>query len=128
MESCRFTCNNFPYSDVVRVLKSGPPTRGQKRLTYELQDGSRRDIYSIILKAIADNPPRVEISFEHISKRVQKNVKNEKITAKKIRDTLKNLQKIMYEQIPLYQVFEWKDDMIHILDSLFLFYIRWMPF
>ena len=22
MESCRFTCNNFPYSDVVRVLKS----------------------------------------------------------------------------------------------------------
>lgn len=128
MESCRFTCNNFPYSDVVRVLKSGPPTRGQKRLTYELQDGSRRDIYSIILKAIADNPPRVEISFEHISKRVQKNVKNQKITAKKIRDTLKNLQKIMDEQIPLYQVFEWKDDMIHILDSLFLFYIRWMPF
>ena len=54
--------------------------------------------------------------------------KNEKITAKKIRDTLKNLQKIMDEQIPLYQVFEWKDDMIHILDSLFLFYIRWMPF
>ena len=56
MESCRFTCNNFPYSDVVRVLKSGPPTRGQKRLTYELQDGSRRDIYKHYSKSHCGQP------------------------------------------------------------------------
>ena len=29
-ESCRFTCMNLPYADVVRVLKAGPSTRGQQ--------------------------------------------------------------------------------------------------
>ena len=31
-ESCRFTCINLPYTDVIRILKAGPPTRGQQRL------------------------------------------------------------------------------------------------
>lgn len=52
-ESCRFTCANLPYADVVRILKAGPPTRGQKRLKYKLPDGSQRDVYSLILKMLA---------------------------------------------------------------------------
>ena len=124
-DSCRFTCMNLPYADVVRVLKAGPPTRGQKRLKYMLKDQSKRDIYSFLLKILGDNPPLVEIDMEELLNRVQDNVVDIKITTRKIKDTLKNWQKILDEQSALYQVFEWKDDTIHILDNLFLFYLRW---
>lgn len=124
-ESCCFTCTNLPYSDVVRVLKAGPPTRGQKRLNYEMMDHSKRDIYSLILKVLADNPPLVEMELEELMNRIQNNVAEAKITSKKVRDALRNWQKILDEQGSLYQVFEWKDDVLHLLDNLFLFYIRW---
>ena len=124
-ESCRFTCANLPYAAVVRILKSGPPTRGQQRLKYDMKDGSKRDIYSVILKILADNPPLIELNLNELTERIQNNVQNAKITTRKLRDSLKNWQKLIEEQGALYQVFEWKDDKLHISDNLFLFYIRW---
>lgn len=124
-ESCRFTCVNLPYADVVRVLKAGPPTRGQKRMQYILNDNSHRDIYSLILKVLADNPPLVEISLKELTDRVLNNIKNAKITTIKIKDTLNKWQDILNHLGPLYQVVVWKDDIVHIQDNLFLFYIRW---
>ena len=124
-ESCRFTCANLPYADVVRVLKAGPPTRGQKRLKYKLIDGSQRDVYSLILKMLADNPPLVEMELEELMNRIQFNVPDQKITTQKIREALRNWQKLLEGLGALYHVFEWKDDIIHILDNLFLFFIRW---
>ncbi|MED9967496.1 MAG: ATP-binding protein [Blautia sp.] len=124
-ESCRFTCANLPYADVVRILKSGPPTRGQQRLKYDMKDGSKRDIYSVILKILADNPPLIELNLNELTERILNNVQNAKITTRKLRDSLKNWQKLIEEQGALYQVFEWKDDKLHISDNLFLFYIRW---
>lgn len=124
-ESCRFTCANLPYADVVRILKAGPPTRGQKRLKYKLPDGSQRDVYSLILKMLADNPPLVEMTLEELMNRIQLNVPDQKIMTQKIREALRNWQKLLDELGALYRVFEWKDDIIHILDNLFLFFIRW---
>ena len=127
-ESCRFTCMNLPYADVIRVLKAGPPTRGQKRLQYQLQDGSRRDIYSLMLKVLSDNPPLIEIGMKELMYRIQENLGEIKITTKKVRDALRNWNKVLDGLGALYQVFDWKDDTLHILDNLFLFYIRWMLF
>lgn len=143
-ESCRFTCMNLPYADVVRVLKAGPPTRGQKRLKYTLRDGSEQDIYSLILKILADNPPLVELNIEELMERIKKNIDDNiikrqdakellkkknigdnTIKQQKVKDALKNWQKILETQGSLYQVLEWKDDVIYILDNMFLFYIRW---
>lgn len=124
-ESCRFTCANLPYADVVRVLKAGPPTRGQKRLKYKLADDSEKDIYSLLLKVLADNPPLVEMGLEELMSRIHVNVLEQKITTQKIREALRNWQKLLDELGTLYHVFEWKDDIVHILDNLFLFFIRW---
>lgn len=124
-ESCRFTCMNLPYGDVVRVLKAGPPTRGQKRLQYELSDGSKRDIYGVILKVLADNPPLVELGIEELMERIKRSVPDNLIKQQKIKDALKNWQKLLEVQGSLYQVLEWKDETIHVLDNIFLFYIRW---
>ena len=124
-ESCRFTCMNLPYGDVVRVLKAGPSTRGQQRLQYTLSDGSKRDIYGLILKVLSDNPPLVELSIEELMERIKNSAPENMITTKKVRDSLKNWQKLLETLGSLYQVFEWKDDTIHLLDNMFLFYIRW---
>ncbi len=124
-ESCRFTCMNLPYGDVVRVLKAGPSTRGQQRLQYTLSDGSKRDIYGLILKVLSDNPPLVELSIEELMERIKNSAPENMITIKKVRDSLKNWQKLLETLGSLYQVLEWKDDTIHVLDNMFLFYIRW---
>ena len=124
-ESCRFTCMNLPYKDVVRVLKTGPSTRGQQRLKYTLKDGSQQDIYGLILKILADNPPLIELRMEELMERIKKNTNDTMIKQKKVKDSLKNWQKMLEQQGSLYQVLEWKDDVIYILDNMFLFYIRW---
>ena len=124
-ESCRFTCMNLPYADVVRVLKAGPPTRGQQRLKYTLLDGSQKDIYGLILKILADDPPLIELSIEELMERIKKNTDDHMIKQQKVKDSLKNWQKVLEQQGSLYQVLEWKDDRIYILDNMFLFYIRW---
>lgn len=94
-------------------------------MKYDMKDGSKRDIYSVILKILADNPPLIELNLNELTERIQNNVQNAKITTRKLRDSLKNWQKLIEEQGALYQVFEWKDDKLHISDNLFLFYIRW---
>lgn len=124
-ESCRFTCMNLPYADVVRVLKAGPPTRGQQRLRYPLTDGTKRDIYSLILKILADNPPLIELNLEELMERIKSNTDENIVKMQKVKVSLKNWQKMLESQGSLYQVLEWKDDVIYILDNMFLFYIRW---
>ena len=124
-ESCRFTCMNLPYGDVVRVLKAGPSTRGQQRLQYTLSDGSKRDIYGLILKVLSDNPPLVELSIEELMERIKNSAPENMITTKKVRDSLNKRQKLLETLGSHYQDLEWKDDTIHVLDNMFLFYIRW---
>ena len=116
---------NLPYGDVVRILKAGPPTRGQQRLRYELQDGSKRDIYSLILKVLADNPPSIKLSIEELMERIRNNMADNILKQQKVKDSLKNWKKLLEPQGSLYHVLDWKDDTIYVLDNMFLFYIRW---
>lgn len=124
-QGCRYACVNLPYADVVRFFKAGPPTRGQKRWTYSLADGTQKDIYGLILKVLADNPPLLEISLEELLNRIHGVAKEERITKTKVKQAFVNWMKILETQGSLYQVFDWKDETVHILDNLFLFYLRW---
>lgn len=89
-ESCRFTCMNLPYADIVRVLKFGPPTRGQKRLRYRLTDGNSLDIYSLLLKILADNPPLVKLSLKELMERIRNNMDQNILKQQKVKDSLKS--------------------------------------
>ena len=126
-ESYRFTTINFPYQEVVKKLEAGPSTRGQKRKKYDLGNGEKADIYHLLLKAISENPPLVSISLDDMKRRLDQIMVNsrEKIEKNKIRDSLQKIHDIMFASEQIYQVFEWKDNQIFILDPLFLFYLRW---
>jgi hypothetical protein len=123
----KVTSINFPYDDVVKKLKAGPPTRGQKRKAYELANGDQVDIYNLMIKAITLNPPIISITLDELKKRIDQLLGNttDKPDKNKIKTTIEQVQAIISASDPIYQVFEWKDDEIYILDSLFLFYLRW---
>lgn len=126
-ESYRFTTLNFEYKDVIKTLKEGPNTRGKRRKLYKIITGESMDVYGLIIKAIAENPPIMGLSLDEIKIRVDNLIINsiDKLDKRKIKDALTQIQNIIREKEAIYQVFEWKDNMLYILDPLFLFYLRW---
>lgn len=126
-KSYRVTTLNLAFAEVVKKLKSGPETRGQKRKTYRLVTGEEADIYSLVLKAIAENPPSISINLEDLKKRIDSLLVNtiDKLDKIKIKAAMKQIQGLMKESESLYHVFEWKDNEIYICEPLFLFYLRW---
>lgn len=121
------TVNLSYYKDVIDKLKSGPPTRGQKRKKYKIKSGDYLDVYGIVLKAISLNPPLISITIDELKDRVDELIEgsNDKLEKNKLKTTLEAIQDIINNSESIYQVFEWKDDKIYIIEPLFLFYIRW---
>lgn len=126
-EAYRMTTINLSYSDVVRKLKTGPNPRGQQRKLYMLATGQETDIYELLLKAIAKDPPAISISLDNLKKRIDDllDAEVERPDRPKIKATIQQIQSIMDSSESMYQVFEYKDDEIYILDPLFLFFLRW---
>ncbi len=123
----RFTTANFEYSDVVKILMSGPNTRGNKRKIYKTESGKELDIYGLIVEAVSIDPPLMGLDIEEIKYRIDKLIidDDKKPDKQQIRDSLNKLQSIIDEKENIYKVFEWKDGMLYILDPLFLFHLRW---
>ncbi|MGZ0050448.1 ATP-binding protein [Brevibacillus gelatini] len=118
--------NLLSYKEVARKLKSGPNPRGQKRKTYTINSGNQVDMYELLLKAISVDPPKVSLSIDEIKRRMDAMVSDaDKPDRKKIKTTIDQVQSIMQTSEPMYQVFEYKDDKVYILEPLFLFYLRW---
>jgi hypothetical protein len=126
-KSYRFTTVNLPYKDVINKLQSGPSTRGQKRKKYKISNGHEIDVYGIVLEAIALDPPLISITIDELKDRVDVLIEssNDRLDKNKLKTTLQAIQDIMTNSAAIYQVFEWKDDQVYILEPLFLFYIRW---
>jgi hypothetical protein len=128
LEECyRFTTINLPYQEVIKKLTAGPPTREQGRKKYQLNNEKEADIYHLLLMSIALDPPIISIDLDEVKERVDRLTSNskEKIERNKIKNSLGRLHEIMQTSGQIYQVFEWKDNQIFILDPLFLFYLRW---
>lgn len=127
VEAYKLTTMNLPYQEVAKRLMAGPSTRGQKRKTYQLASGEEVDIYDLVLKAIALDPPAISLSLEELKQRIDQLFleKDSKPDRNKIKSAVEQLQVIMSTSGSIFQVFEWKDNEIYILDPLFLFYLRW---
>lgn len=124
-KSFRFSTLNLDYEKVANVIKQGKNPRGKRRKSYQTEVGEL-DLYGLILEAVAIDPPIVSVGFEGLMNRVLSLVSGEeKPTAKSLKDYLKNLQEVLSDHGRFYEVIEWKDNVLYILESLFLFYLRW---
>lgn len=123
----RYTTANFEYGDVVSLMKKGPNTRGKNRNLFMAKDGNEYDLYELIVRSIAENPPQMKLDFDTIRKRINELLDNEckKPTQQSIKESLAKLQEMLHEREDIFKVLDWKEGILYILDPLFLFYLRW---
>lgn len=125
-DAFRFSTLNLDYDKVVRTIQKGKSSRGQKRSVYQTEHLGKLDLYGLILEALALDPPFASILFEDLCERVLRLIRDDsKPTVNSIRGYLKNLQEVLNACDRSYEVLEWKDNTLYILESLFLFYLRW---
>ncbi len=125
-DAFRFSTLNLDYDKVVHVIQKGKSSRGQKRSVYHTESLGTLDLYGLILEALALDPPFASISFEDLYERISKLIQDDgKPTVNSIKNYLKNLQEVLNSCDRSYEVLEWKDNTLYILESLFLFYLRW---
>ena len=122
-----FTTVNFEYADVVALMKKGPITRGKSRKYFKTKSGDSLNLYELIVKSIADNPPLMRQDFKIIRERINRMISDdcEKPTQQSIKDSLVKLHDLLNEREDIFKVMDWKDGVLYIVDPLFLFYLRW---
>lgn len=122
----RFSTLNLDYDKVVGVIQKGKSSRGQKRSVYRTDSLGDLDLYGLILEALALDPPFASISLGSLFERINKLIRDGgKPTVNSVKNYLKNLQEVLNSYDRSYEVLEWKDNTLYILESLFLFYLRW---
>ena len=123
----RYTTANFEYSDVVSLMKKGPNMRGKSRNRFRTDNGKEYDLYELIVKSIAENPPIMKLDFEDVKERIYCLIADDckKPTPQAIKESLAKMQELLDGREDIFKVLDWKEGVLYILDPLFLFYLRW---
>ncbi len=123
----KFTTSNIDYADVVSLMSKGPLSKGKKRSKFNTKFGIEMDLYQLVVESLAKDPPLMGLTIDDIRDRVNEliSTNDSKPDRQKIKDTVIRMQKLIDDRDDIYKVLEWKDDMIYIIDPLFLFYLRW---
>lgn len=123
----RYTTANFEYGDVVSLMQKGPNMRGKSRNRFRADNGKEYDIYELIVKSIAENPPIMKLEFEDVKERIYRLITDDckKPTPQAIKESLVKLQELLDGREDIFKVLDWKEGVLYILDPLFLFYLRW---
>lgn len=123
----RYTTANFEYGDVVSFMLKGPNTRGKSRNMFLAHNGQEYDIYELIVKSIAENPPIMKLEFEDVKERIYRLIREDskKPTPQTIKESLAKLQELLDGREDIFKVLDWKEGVLYIRDPLFLFYLRW---
>lgn len=122
------TALSVDYSSTLTKMLDGPKVRGKDRKHYFLCDGSQCDVYPVVLKALALDPPRLTIGYSDLVKRVEKVIKvgSDVPTGSSVANACTHISAIANSSSSQ-QVIEWdsENDVIDIQDPYLLFYLRW---
>ncbi len=123
----QYTTANFEYGDVVSLMQKGPNMRGKSRNRFRAGNGKDYDLYELIVKSIAENPPIMKLEFEDVKERIYCLIADDckKPTPQAIKESLVKLQELLDGREDIFKVLDWKEGVLYILDPLFLFYLRW---
>jgi hypothetical protein len=124
---CRRTTANNDYSSTVAAMKDGPKIRGKDRKSYVLQTSqAAMDVYPLILRGIACNPPLLTLKASDLTARVQGLCMGEQPGSGSIANSCTHIVSIANEAEGR-QVIEWdtERDLLDIRDPYLLFFLRW---
>jgi hypothetical protein len=121
------TSANTDFRSLVDVLDAGPRTRGTERKTYRFVDGPEGDVYRVVLRALAHDPPRLSYPYEELLQRTVKICAGESPVGSSVTGTCLHISKLAREKFPNERAIDWDEtkQMVDIPDPYLLFYLRW---
>ncbi|WP_155820537.1 hypothetical protein [Komagataeibacter europaeus] len=116
------------YSSLVQKMHEGPKTRGTERKEYNIIDGSKGDIYRVILFSISQDPPQFSIPYDSLLQRVESVCNGDVPAGRSITSTCQAIQGFAESLHPQQRIIEWDEETgngtLSISDPYLLFYIR----
>ncbi len=126
--TCLQTAMSADYSSTVDKMEEGPRVRGTERNQYTLKDNSVLDVYPIILRAIAADPPELTIRYPNLQSRIEMLCSSDKPSGSSITGACAQISTIANDS-ENNNIIEWDGDtdVMDIRDPYLLFYLRWSP-
>lgn len=123
---CGRTAANSDYSSTTIKMSEGPKTRGQDRKHYQLRNGTICDVYPLILKAVADDPPELTIRYANLQARIERQCADEVPSGSSVTGACSHIATIANESENRV-ILEWDSgsDVLDIRDPYLLFFLRW---
>lgn len=123
---CGRTAANSDYSSTTSKMREGPKTRGQDRKHYHLKSGAICDVYPLILKAVADNPPELTIRYANLQERIERQCAGEVPSGSSVTGACTHIASIANDSENRV-ILEWDSgsDVLDIRDPYLLFFLRW---
>lgn len=114
------------YSSTYERMKEGPKIRGKSRTSYLLKDNSIADVYPIVLRALAQDPPKLNFRYTDLLQRIEALCKKDAPGGSSVTGTCFHIAYIANESANQ-AVMEWdtENDVLDIRDPYLLFYLRW---
>jgi hypothetical protein len=122
------TSASTDFRSLVDVLIAGPPTRGTERKTYKFESGDVGDVYRVVLKSVAADPPRLSFKYDELLERTRRVcVEDDAPVGSSVTSTCVHMSALCQEKFPSERAVEWDDlkQVFDVPDPLLLFYLRW---
>lgn len=114
------------FSSTVEKLREGPKTRGTDRLTYRLRAGDTGDVYTIVLRALALDPPQLRFPYSQLLSRIQEVCERDTPSGSSTTGACFHIATLANDGQPKILI-EWDTDreILDIREPYLLFYMRW---
>jgi hypothetical protein len=121
------TSSSTDFRSLIDVLDSGPKTRGTERKVYPFRDGTSGDVYRVVLKAVAADPPRLSFAYDELLARTAGVCKGEAPAGSSLVGTCLHMSRLALEKFPNERAVDWDEQkqILDIPDPYLLFYLRW---
>jgi hypothetical protein len=121
------TSTSTDFRSLFNVVDAGPRVRGTERKTYKFHDGMEGDVYRVVLRAVAADPPRLSFPYEELLKRSAEVCVESSPIGSSLTGTCLHISRLAIEKFPLDRVVDWDEAMqvLDIPDPYFMFYLRW---
>ena len=123
---CNRTALMTDFSTAVDLMSEGPKTRGTVRHVHKTREHGSIDVYPLILKAIAADPPNLTFRYPMLTDRIKSLCEDEGPVGSSITGACNHMARIANESENT-PVIEWdsEHDVLDIRDPYLLFYLRW---
>lgn len=123
---CGRTALMADFTTTVNLMKEGPKTRGTVRHNHRTKIFGNLDVYELVLKAIAQDPPTLTFRYQALTERIHAICEDEGPAGSSVTGACNHMARIANESENTV-VIEWdgEHDVLDVRDPYLLFFLRW---